>query len=205
MKLLERLALIQKELKAPKSQYNAFGKYKYRNCEDILEAVKPLLVDVVLSLTDEVVFVGNRFYIKATATLTTVDSSGIYSVSAFAREEETKKGMDASQISGASSSYARKYALNGLFLIDDTKDADTTNQGDKPEPKPQKNVEHDVPEAIGEENSNILYFQNSDEESQKRTLKILAAKHKYEPKKPIDGMNAEDREKFFRFLLAKEK
>ena len=114
---------IQKELKAPKNQYNAFGKYKYRSCEDILEAVKPLLNNATLVINDEMVVIGERYYIKATATLTEADKS--ISATAYAREPEEKKGMDSAQITGATSSYARKYALNGLFLIDDTKDADT--------------------------------------------------------------------------------
>lgn len=116
---------MQTELKAPKSQRNNFGKYNYRSCEDILEAVKPLLkkYDATLIIADDIVLIGNRYYVKATATLTSAD--GINVASAFAREEEARKGMDASQITGSASSYARKYALNGLFAIDDTKDADT--------------------------------------------------------------------------------
>ena len=122
---MNKLTQIQSELKAPKNQYNGFGKYKYRNCEDILEAVKPLLAkyDCKLIITDEVINVGNRYYIKATAKFKSED--GVVEVSAMAREEESKKGMDGSQVSGAASSYARKYCLNGLFLIDDTKDADS--------------------------------------------------------------------------------
>ena len=120
---------IQKKLKAPKNQYNSFGKYHYRSCEDILEALKPLLAEqnLVLTLSDEIVEVSGRFYVKATATIT--DGVNLISNSAYAREELEKKGMDGSQITGASSSYARKYALNGLFLIDDTKDSDFTNNG----------------------------------------------------------------------------
>jgi len=123
---MESLLKIQAELKAPKGQYNSFGKYNYRSCEDILEAVKPLLVkyESQLTLTDDLVGVGSRNYVKATATFTDKDGKSI-SVSAYAREAETRKGMDDSQVTGATSSYARKYALNGLFLIDDTKDADT--------------------------------------------------------------------------------
>ncbi len=120
---MEILKKIQKELKAPKNQFNAFGKYKYRSCEDILEAVKPLLNNATLVINDEMVVIGERYYIKATATLTEEDKS--ISATAYAREPEEKKGMDSAQITGATSSYARKYALNGLFLIDDTKDADT--------------------------------------------------------------------------------
>lgn len=122
---MNKLIKIQKELKAPKGQFNKFGNYKYRSCEDILEAVKPLCAEegVQLTISDEIVMIGDRYYVKATATVT--DGSESASVTAYAREEETKKGMDSSQITGATSSYARKYALNGLFCIDDTKDADT--------------------------------------------------------------------------------
>lgn len=122
---MNKLIKIQNRLKAPKGQFNKFGNYKYRSCEDILEAVKPLCADeeVQLTISDEIVMIGERYYVKATATVT--DGSESASVTAYAREEETKKGMDSSQITGATSSYARKYALNGLFCIDDTKDADT--------------------------------------------------------------------------------
>lgn len=122
---MDALRKIQQELKAPKGQYNSFGGYHYRSAEDILEAVKPLLVKAKaeLILSDEIVEVGGRVYVKATALLS--DGEQQAKVTAFAREPEEKKGMDASQITGTASSYARKYALNGLFLIDDTKDADT--------------------------------------------------------------------------------
>ena len=118
-----KLKEIQQNLKAPKGRTNTFGKYKYRSCEDILEAVKPLLGDCTLTLSDELVVVGERYYVKATATL--IVGEEVYQTTAFARESEEKKGMDDSQITGTASSYARKYALNGLFLIDDNKDADT--------------------------------------------------------------------------------
>lgn len=135
-----KLMNIQQELKAPKGQYNNFGKYSYRSCEDILEAVKPLLKKekVVLTISDELQYIGNRYYIKATATLIDTESEATISNSAYAREEETKKGMDGSQITGASSSYARKYALNGLFGIDDNKDSDTTNIQSKEEKEDKK-------------------------------------------------------------------
>lgn len=135
-----KLMNIQQELKAPKGQYNSFGKYAYRSCEDILEAVKPLLrkEKVVLTISDELQYIGNRYYIKATATLIDTESEATISNSAYAREEETKKGMDGSQITGASSSYARKYALNGLFGIDDNKDSDTTNIQSKEEKEDKK-------------------------------------------------------------------
>lgn len=135
-----KLMNIQQELKAPKGQYNDFGKYAYRSCEDILEAVKPLLKKekVVLTISDELQYIGNRYYIKATVTLIDTESEATISNSAYAREEETKKGMDGSQITGASSSYARKYALNGLFGIDDNKDSDTTNIQSKEEKEDKK-------------------------------------------------------------------
>lgn len=126
---MRKLTLIQSELKAPKGQYNSFGKYKYRSCEDIQEAVKPLLkkYDVTLTLSDDLQVFGERYYIKVIATLICNETKESVTVTSFAREEESKKGMDGSQVTGASSSYARKYALNGLFLIDDTKDSDATN------------------------------------------------------------------------------
>ena len=127
---MKELITIQSELKAPKTQYNKFGGYKYRKAEDILEAVKPLLAKqkCTLIITDDIVMVGSRIYVKATATIK--NEKGEYETSTgWAREEETKKGMDGSQITGASSSYARKYALNGLLAIDDNADSDTTNDG----------------------------------------------------------------------------
>lgn len=125
-----KLVNIQAELKAPKNQVNAFGKYKYRSAEDIIEAVKPILFkhQSALLISDEIVQVGDRIYVKATAMLVDELSEDRISVSGWAREEEVKKGMDAAQITGSASSYARKYALNGLFAIDDTKDADSTNE-----------------------------------------------------------------------------
>lgn len=138
--IYKKLNEIQIKLKAPKSQFNKFGNYKYRNCEDILEALKPLLNEfkTVISLKDEIVFIEGRFYVKATVTLIDSETGEAFSTSAFAREEETKKGQDGSQITGASSSYARKYALNGLFAIDDTKDSDSTNTHGKEEHKQDK-------------------------------------------------------------------
>lgn len=127
---MKELIAIQSELKAPKSQFNKFGGYKYRKAEDILEAVKPLLAKqkCTLTITDDVVLIGNRIYLKATATIKN-EKGEFETTTGWAREEETKKGMDGSQITGASSSYARKYALNGLFAIDDNADSDTTNDG----------------------------------------------------------------------------
>lgn len=123
----QRVSEAQIKLKAPKNQRNSFGNYNYRSCEDILEAVKPILNEagLVLNLSDEVVFVGERYYVKATATIFDTESDNLLVSTAYAREADTKKGMDDSQITGTASSYARKYALNGLMNIDDTKDADT--------------------------------------------------------------------------------
>jgi hypothetical protein len=126
----DKLLTIQQKLKAPKGQFNSFGKYNYRNCEDILEAVKPLAHELgcTVRLSDTLVQIGERYYIKAVAGLYGAKNEAI-EVTAYAREEESKKGMDSSQVTGASSSYARKYALNGLFAIDDAKDSDSTNDG----------------------------------------------------------------------------
>ena len=141
MSVYEKLSKVQSELKAPKGQYNSFGKYKYRSCEDILEAVKPLNAKhgVVLTVGDEVVEISNRFYVKATATFVDIESGEKIINTALAREDDAKKGMDGSQITGTASSYARKYCLNGLFCIDDTKDADTDEYRHQQERKPQEN------------------------------------------------------------------
>ena len=138
MKLHEKLLAIQTKLKAPKGQYNSFGNYSYRSAEDILEAVKPLNAEhgVLLTITDEIKEVGGRIYVVATATVS--DGTDTLQVSAFAREPENKKGMDESQITGATSSYARKYALNGLYAIDDNKDADTDEHKQQQENAPKK-------------------------------------------------------------------
>ena len=136
---MKELIKIQSELKAPKNQFNNFGKYKYRSAEDILEAVKPLTAEqgCVLTLTDDIVCIEGRFYVKATATISNSKGQTVF-VNGWAREEETKKGLDASQLTGSCSSYARKYALNGLFLIDDTKDADTDEHQKQTTAKPKK-------------------------------------------------------------------
>lgn len=134
--LINKLNVIQSELKAPKGQYNKFGNYNYRSCEDILEAVKPLLKEsgLILLIKDEIVNLGDRYYVKATCTLYDEEGHSL-STEALAREAQTKKGMDESQITGAASSYARKYALNGLFAIDDNKDADTQDNRTTPQNK----------------------------------------------------------------------
>lgn len=148
MNLHAKLSEIQVKLKAPKGQFNSFGKYKYRSCEDILEAIKPLLNGLVLTISDDVVLIGDRYYIKATSTIS--DGENSISVQAFARESLDKKGMDDSQISGTASSYARKYSLNGLFCIDDTKDAD--DDSNHPDYNQQKVVKKEIkPEPVKEE------------------------------------------------------
>jgi hypothetical protein len=158
------LVKIQQELKAPKNQVNSFGKYKYRSAEDIIEAVKPIChkYGYSLILTDEILQIGDRIYVKATAEINAKDDS--WCAYGYAREEEVKKGMDAAQITGAASSYARKYALNGLFAIDDTKDADATN---------------DHKDEIGEEKRMYLItlLENThfdDETKQRQAIKISA-------------------------------
>jgi hypothetical protein len=150
-KIYTKLSAIQSALKAPKSQYNEFGRYKYRKAEDILEAVKPLLSanGCALTCTDELILVGDRYYIKATAIITCTEDGSSVQTTAFAREEAEKKGMDGSQVTGASSSYARKYALNGLLCIDDTADSDTTNVG---ETKPEKNSGRKPVQKVAEPN-----------------------------------------------------
>lgn len=146
MSVHHKLKEIQKKLKAPKNQKNTFGGYKYRSCEDILEAVKPLLYeqDCTLTINDEVVSVVDSVYVKATATLTDCVSDSQVTATAYAREQENAKGMSDPQITGSCSSYARKYALNGLFCIDDTKDADATNTGDEPKQAPKRRVRRKI-------------------------------------------------------------
>lgn len=150
---MKELMLIQQELKAPKGQYNSFGKYRYRSCEDILEAVKPLLAKhgCILSLTDDIMEAGGRVYVKATATIIKVDNGTCFTTTAFAREEERKSGMDAAQITGSASSYARKYALNGMFCIDDTKDADTDEQHKQAAAAQAKAAKSEPPKLTQEE------------------------------------------------------
>lgn len=133
--IYKKLLEVQTELKVPKNQYNNFGGYNYRSCEDILEALKPILATVgaVVTIEDEITMIGDRYYIKATAWFTDTESKDRIFNTAYAREEESKKGMDGSQVTGASSSYARKYALNGMFAIDDNKDSDFTNHHGKEE------------------------------------------------------------------------
>lgn len=143
MNIYQKLALVQEKLKVSKDNFNKFGNYNYRSCEDILEGAKPLLKEVgaIVTLTDSVELIGDRHYIKATATFIDTETESLQiSTCALAREDLTKKGMDLAQVTGSVSSYARKYALNGLFCIDDTKDSDTTNTGNTETPK-SKTVE----------------------------------------------------------------
>jgi hypothetical protein len=171
------LQAVQRELKAPKGQYNSFGKYKYRSCEDIVEAVKPLLNEqgLILTMSDEVVGVADRVYIKATCKVIDVANGDVIETSALARESLTKKGMDDSQITGTASSYARKYALNGLFAIDDTKDADTdqykqqTNSSNSPQNRPQQPAKQNAGTYKGN-NAN-----NATDEMRAKAIKSLNA------------------------------
>lgn len=173
MNINEKLLAIQSELKAPKGQYNSFGKYKYRSAEDILEAVKPLLAKykALLILTDEIKVVGEEYtentktlrtYLSALAQFIDTESNNVISVSAMAREPQTKTGMDASQITGTASSYARKYALNGLFCIDDTKDADTDEYHKQTTKAVAKSVAEymgDIDNAETEQEINNLFYE----------------------------------------------
>ncbi|HEV7278870.1 MAG TPA: ERF family protein [Pirellulaceae bacterium] len=184
MSIYEKLVAIQSDLKAPKGQTNSFGGYKYRSCEDILEAVKPLLKaqGLVLCIGDDIVEVGGRVYVRATAMLRDGETS--IEVSAFARESETKKGMDESQITGAASSYARKYALNGLFCIDDTKDADTRdNTAEKPAAKP----EPATPEQI-KLLTDLIDSTKSDRKKLYEHFKVSGAPSKAQASDMIDGL-----------------
>ena len=169
---MERIIKIREELKCPKNQYNSFGKYSYRSCEDILEAVKPLLTKYELSLTisDDIVQVGERYYVKATCHIHDKEGKEIISNTAYAREEEEKKGQDGSQITGTSSSYARKYCLNGLFLIDDTKDADT-DEYTKETSKETKSKKEVKVEPITQDQIKLIHtLINGNEELHRKTI-----------------------------------
>lgn len=171
MEFFEKLVAIQSDLKAPKGQKNTFGGYKYRSCEDILEAVKPLLAreGLVLNISDEVLEIGGRFYVKAKATIT--DGQNFQTSTAYAREAETKKGMDPAQVTGTSSSYARKYALNGLFCIDDTKDPDTDEYTKRTSGKKEKETEISFGAASAEDKD--LPFDVGDPEPQGEPIELL--------------------------------
>lgn len=186
LSIYEKLLKIQTELKAPKNQVNKFGGYNYRSCEDILEAVKPLLdkYRCTLKIADELVNIGERYYIKATAKLIDVDKETFIENTAFAREEESKKGMDGSQITGATSSYCRKYCLNGLFLIDDTKDADTDEYTEQQDKKQKKETDY---------RKQLIEYCNKNEIDMNNIAKEynLSGSSKQEDfKKALDSLNA---------------
>lgn len=175
--LVQKLLIVQKDLKAPKGQYNSFGKYKYRSAEDILEAVKPLNASqgLLLTLTDEPLLIGDWHYIKATATIT--DGKDSHVVTAYARESLTKKGMDDSQITGTASSYARKYALNGLYLIDDTKDADTDEYQQQNNQKKQTyQTKKITSEQVGEIKTKALNIASAKDKSLEDVYEALKVK-----------------------------
>ena len=177
--LTKQLIEVQKELKAPKGQYNSFSKFKYRSAEDVLEAVKPINVKLglLLTLSDEPILIGDWHYIKATATIT--NGEDVHAVAAYARESQVKKGMDDSQITGTASSYARKYALNGLYLIDDTKDADTDeyqsqSNGNKSEPtKRRTNPEPVASEQVGNIKVKAMEFAKARNQEVDAVYKVL--------------------------------
>lgn len=182
MTIYEKIRNIQMKLKAPKGQYNDFGKYNYRSCEDIFEALKPLLDEnkLTLMMSDELYNIGERYYIKATACLYDTENETTIINTAYAREEETKKNFDGSQITGASSSYARKYALNGLFLIDDTKDSDFTNKGEDPTKEDAENYVITFGKYNGKLLSEVIkdswyknYLLNGNDEYIKKCIELL--------------------------------
>lgn len=188
MSVYEKLMMVQSELKAPKGQMNKFGGYKYRSCEDILEAVKPLLTKnkAVIIVGDSVETVGDtRVYIKATAAFVDVETGEKVDNTAYAREEDSKKGMDSSQITGAASSYARKYALNGLLCIDDTKDSDATNTHGKNEPKKDERVNE------GELKTLVLAYINRHKMS-KEKVDVICRRYGVEKITDLTGPMCED-------------
>ena len=198
--IYEKLLAVQNELKAPKDKKNNFGGYNYRSCEGILEAVKPLLQEqgLMLTIKDEVVNIGDRYYVRATVLLDDISSNGEIAITALAREEEAKKGMDASQITGTASSYARKYALNGLFLIDDTKDADTdefhrttqengqkTNVATQPNQPPAKKIA--LTQKIVDEKLKFI-LEQTDEETVKNIWFNLSKMYEINKDTPLGGI-----------------
>lgn len=201
MNIYEKLSKIQSELKAPKGQYNSFGKYKYRSCEDILEALKPIVAKhkATLIISDELYNIGLRYYVKATVTLVDVENeNACISNSAFAREEEEKKGMDASQITGTASSYARKYALNGLFNIDDTKDADTNEFANQ-----NKEIDKSLKEewkVTNKASSNIVTEIESKSIYNLMTRKGLNVVEELKKNYGIDNTNKLTKEQYFSIL-----
>lgn len=202
MNIYEKLLKVQEKLKAPKLQYNDYGKYNYRNAEDILEAVKPLCVEVgaLITMTDEITAINNRYYVRALARFIDIQETDgnikFIDTTAYAREEDTKKGMDGSQITGSASSYARKYALNGLLCIDDTKDADTPPAknndknsyknikdedlpfGDLPPSEPQMTLEEALGIEVVMKDGVKKKMSELSEEQLKRTESCMAGKYK---------------------------
>lgn len=194
MTVKEKLSEIQNKLKVPKNQYNDFGKYYYRNCDDIMEASKPICKELkcVVICTDEIVEKNNRYYVEATAILIDLESDDTISVKASAREEETKKGMDGSQVTGASSSYARKYALNGLFQLDDNKDADT-NEFHKQVTRNNKNTKNMITSEQVKKLQTLLSKKDGLKEKIYSQLKIKSCKELTEKRatsviKQLEGM-----------------
>lgn len=171
---------VQAKLKAPKNQVNKFGGYKYRSCEDILEAVKPLLdeCDATLTISDSIEFIADRVYVKATATFKAGEE--VESVTAYAREPSNKKGMDEPQITGTASSYARKYALNGLFLIDDTKDPDTNEYAEQQNKAKKQPIDYITSEQAARLNKLMVQYNDSQPPEKKINLTAMLKKHKVE-------------------------
>jgi hypothetical protein len=192
-KIYNQLAVIQKELKAPKAQFNSFGKYNYRSCEDIVEAVKPINLahDVLLTLSDTVKEVGGRVYVEATAMARCLSDGSFISVTAWAREAENKKGMDDSQITGTASSYARKYALNGLYAIDDTKDADTNEHKEQEKKEPQRNWIAEIKTASTVDELKSLYEEAMKKTEGKEKAEITREKDKQKTKLIDLGNNSQ--------------
>lgn len=180
MNIYSELSRIQKELKAPKSQYNSFGKYHYRSCEDILEGLKAVQKDCAVILNDSIEVIGDRLYVKATATLCHPEAETVASATAYAREPVSKKGMDESQITGAASSYARKYALSALFAIDDNKDADHHPAQQQPQPAKTK-----APDTISELQLKRLFTLASKANVSNEQAKAIINNHGFESSKDI--------------------
>ena len=190
--LTQKLLNVQRDLKAPKGQFNNFGKYKYRSAEDILEAVKPLNAreGILLTISDEPMFIGDWHYIKATASIT--DGKDTHIVTAFARESQAKKGMDDSQITGTASSYARKYALNGMYLIDDTKDADTNehrNQTNNAPRQQEKMASNDQLGLLNNKTQELSQLYNMDVNELKGKLGIRQSHTETEFKQLLTRVN----------------
>ena len=181
MNIYKKLIEVQNKLKVPKSQYNNFGKYNYRNAEDILEAVKPILENAgaTIFIKDSIELIGDRFYVKATVSFVDIESGSVIETSALARESEEKKGMDSAQVTGATSSYARKYALNGLLLIDDTKDNDhdSMHQTDNKEPKKEENKPNYDNKEKEEVIQKIVAKIGNDSERKKKIIDMMKQKY----------------------------